>query len=289
MIFLSYTRQDRDKIVDLSAELNRRRIATWWDLGALEAGLPWEESVKKAIQDSSHFLVCVSKALANKPDSFVYKELEFAKAERQNRLGQPKWVVPILLDDTRPPQILVDEIDVSRIHGLSASSIPALADAIAQMINNAPAPVESSQALIERYIPYLGKFDLCGCRFSAYKPSGFFSTTSATYVWTFEFRARELVAELHYWKDYWSGNFRKKPALEQVTGTLIHIDETHSLVDWRYSGGVRRSKVVIEGTPARAKVSVSPMYSEFVAQKTPDYADLTQAWAHNFIIPDYYS
>jgi hypothetical protein len=87
-IFFSYSRKDAEKFaLKLASDLSEAGVNVWMDQLSLEAGLPWDRQIAKALKRCQRFLIILS------PESMesenVMDEVSYAKDEN-------KQVIPIL-------------------------------------------------------------------------------------------------------------------------------------------------------------------------------------------------
>jgi hypothetical protein len=88
MIFISYSRQDKDFVDRLTSDLKQAGFNLWRDTESLEAGtVSWERAIRQAIKDSAAVILVASPtALAS---DYVQGELTISKL--QNRPIYPIW------------------------------------------------------------------------------------------------------------------------------------------------------------------------------------------------------
>jgi hypothetical protein len=101
--FISYCREDLDRVHRLVQSIELRGSQTWMDVSRLEAGDNWRELIKHRISNAGAFVLCVSEAYWNRTDSFVREELKFALSSLKKRHPEETWFFPVLLDHVRIP------------------------------------------------------------------------------------------------------------------------------------------------------------------------------------------
>jgi len=99
--FISYAREDRDVAIRLRNDLARWGAAPWIDIVDLIAGQDWPLAISRALRDSSHFLVLVSRHSVTKR-GYVQKEVREAIALLDLLPPDAIFVVPVRLDDSEP-------------------------------------------------------------------------------------------------------------------------------------------------------------------------------------------
>ena len=94
LTFLSYSREDSKFALKLAKDLRTQQVNIWVDQLDIAAGMRWDQSVEKALEDSECFMIVLS------PDAVgsynVMDELAFALEER-------KKVIPILYRSCKIP------------------------------------------------------------------------------------------------------------------------------------------------------------------------------------------
>ena len=97
-VFISYFRNDRNRIEPALKALRQRGIAFWIDESGLEVGEAWERAITERIQNASAFLVFLSNEYERRPTSYVRRELEIANAWITTQGESVRWLLPVLLD-----------------------------------------------------------------------------------------------------------------------------------------------------------------------------------------------
>lgn len=96
--FVSYVREDREVVDRLARTLRREGVEVWLDRDAIRPGTPWREAIEEAIRGGAYFVACLSRALAAKPGSFMWEELDLAMDRLAHRADARPWFVPLRLD-----------------------------------------------------------------------------------------------------------------------------------------------------------------------------------------------
>ncbi len=65
-VFLSYAREDIDKVRDVYEGLKRRGVNVWFDEKDIVLGKRWKPQIEKAISRSRYFVICISEAALRK-------------------------------------------------------------------------------------------------------------------------------------------------------------------------------------------------------------------------------
>jgi hypothetical protein len=102
-VFLSYAREDFERVKRLSEAFAHAGVDVWFDEQALEPGDEYKEVIRQAIEKCVFFMPCVSKyALRGPIRRFVRFEWTRAIEEADFRPADPPFLQPIILDDTAP-------------------------------------------------------------------------------------------------------------------------------------------------------------------------------------------
>lgn len=96
-VFVSYSRHDEELVKPLAALLGlNAEDAVFLDVEQLKPGMLWEETIVKAIEQCSVFVICW--CCESKKSTFVAKELKLALADRK------KKIVPVLFCSAKLPR-----------------------------------------------------------------------------------------------------------------------------------------------------------------------------------------
>jgi len=134
-LFLSYTRQDEDKVEWLYNKLEEAGYKPWMDTKVILGGENWEIGIKKAIKESVCFLACLSKNSVSKR-GVVQKEIRYAMDVLEGMLDKDIYLIPVRLEECEVPEKLrnIQWVDLYEKNGL-------------------PSLIKSVQAGIERRFP----------------------------------------------------------------------------------------------------------------------------------------
>jgi hypothetical protein len=102
-VFVSYVREDRERVDRLADALRAAGVEVWVDRGALEPGQYWKDAIRKAIGSGAFFLACFSKAVAVRDETYMNEELAIAVEKLRSISRDRAWFIPVLLDDVRIP------------------------------------------------------------------------------------------------------------------------------------------------------------------------------------------
>lgn len=104
-IFLSYAREDRNKVADVYRTLAAEGFAPWMDTEDIELGEEWEPTINRAIRRSDFFLVFLSATSVTKR-GFLRKEINAALEIWKEKLEGDIYLIPLRLEDCPTPESL---------------------------------------------------------------------------------------------------------------------------------------------------------------------------------------
>ena len=106
-IFLSYARENEQKVEKLYRKLYAAGFKPWMDTKDILPGEQWEPRVPQAIRHSDFFLACLSTNSVNKR-GFLQKEIKEALDIWQEMLDSDIYLIPVRLEDCEVPESLRD-------------------------------------------------------------------------------------------------------------------------------------------------------------------------------------
>ena len=105
-LFLSYARQDRDRVLPVYRALVDAGLTPWMDVEDILPGERWETSIQRAIRASDFCLVFLSANSVAKR-GFVQKEIRQALEIWQEMLDSDIYLIPVRLEPCEAPESLV--------------------------------------------------------------------------------------------------------------------------------------------------------------------------------------
>jgi TolB-like protein/Flp pilus assembly protein TadD len=96
-VFLSYSREDKDRVLDLAARLRSAGVSIWIDQGGIDGAALWGETIVNALESAKVLLLMVSPAAVRSHN--VTKEVMLT-SERKGH------ILPVFLEQTSIPQSL---------------------------------------------------------------------------------------------------------------------------------------------------------------------------------------
>jgi hypothetical protein len=106
-IFLSYAREDEEKVKKLYQRLSDAGLKPWMDQEDLLPGESWKLRISQAIRQSDFFLVCLSDNSIDKR-GWIQREIKQALDIWQEMLDSDIYLIPARLEDCEVPERLSD-------------------------------------------------------------------------------------------------------------------------------------------------------------------------------------
>jgi len=99
--FISYAHEDREIASKLYEDLRALGAEPWLDKNDLLGGQDWQETIRRAVRECSHFIALLSSNSVSKR-GFVQKELRQAIATLEEFPPGEIFVIPVRLESTEP-------------------------------------------------------------------------------------------------------------------------------------------------------------------------------------------
>ena len=129
-IFLSYRRDDIERVNLLRQQLESQGINTWQDTKNLRGGDRWDQMIERVIGNQvDYFILVQSHSLKSTRKSVVFRELHMARQCVRDMASSEKFIIPVLLDPDCAQE------DVSEYHHIDLTTetgIGGLIEAIKQ-------------------------------------------------------------------------------------------------------------------------------------------------------------
>jgi hypothetical protein len=106
-IFLSYAREDKERVQNLYQKLSEAGFNPWMDTEDILPGEKWQPSIKKAIRHSAFFVACLSTHSVNKR-GFLQKEIRQALDVWEEKLDSDIYLIPARLESCEVPEKLCE-------------------------------------------------------------------------------------------------------------------------------------------------------------------------------------
>lgn len=127
-IFLSYSRSDMDKALQIRRELEQAGHTVWQDMTAIKGGDEWIKSIEAGVEKSYALITMVSES----SQKSEWVQIEYLHAKRRGKL-----IVPIKVDASEIPTLL---LATNVIHGH-----PDLQAGLRQLLASLPTPSETKE------------------------------------------------------------------------------------------------------------------------------------------------
>ena len=122
-IFVSYVREDADRVDRLVNELEAVGHSVWLDRKRILAGQRWADQIRRAIQSGACFVACFSERSEQKGRSYMREELEIALDEVRLRSRDTAWFIPVKLGRCDIPDAPISARErLSQIHYVDLSA-----------------------------------------------------------------------------------------------------------------------------------------------------------------------
>ena len=107
-VFISYSQDAKAWAGKLSESLERKGVSTWTDFKSIRAGQRWFEEIQRALDDASYFLIVVG------PKNRIgeWQDREWQGALERTWTDPKKRIIPVLVEDAKPPSFLKNWVPV---------------------------------------------------------------------------------------------------------------------------------------------------------------------------------
>lgn len=97
-VFISYFREDKERINPFLEKLRATGIDYWIDTDGIELGEKWSVRITDKIKGAHAFLIFLSNCYLTKRDSFLNEELNIALSHAEIESTAVSWILPIVFD-----------------------------------------------------------------------------------------------------------------------------------------------------------------------------------------------
>jgi hypothetical protein len=144
-IFLSYAREDKDRVLELYKNLNKDGYDAWIDSEKILPGQDWDIEINKAIKASDAIILCLTNISVQK-EGYVQREMKKAIDLAQEKLRSTIFIIPARLDECAVPE------DVSRwqyVDLFSEAGYEKLTSSLRLKANQQKVPISQKAARVE--------------------------------------------------------------------------------------------------------------------------------------------
>ena len=106
-VFISYVREDWEKVVKLRAALEKKGFVVWQDTKRLLPGTHWKAEIREAIESGDFFLACFSDHYWQRHRTYMNEELSVAVEELRLRPRKQAWFIPVVLSACEIPNLAI--------------------------------------------------------------------------------------------------------------------------------------------------------------------------------------
>lgn len=97
-VFISYVKEDEERAQKLFVHLRKEGLNPWIDTDGLRFGARWNDTLEDAItKEVDYFIVLQSRALGDRVESYVHKEVKLALERQELRAG--RFIFPVQIDE----------------------------------------------------------------------------------------------------------------------------------------------------------------------------------------------
>ena len=97
-VFISYVKEDEERAQRLFERLREEGLNPWIDKDGLRFGAQWADTLEDTVsKDVDYFVVLQSRALSDRRESYVYKEVNIALERQSRRAG--RFIFPVQIDE----------------------------------------------------------------------------------------------------------------------------------------------------------------------------------------------
>ncbi len=140
-VFVSYSREDKDKVLELTAKLRAAGVPLWMDVGGIDGATMWGEEIVNALEKAKVLLLMVSESAVRSHN--VAKEVVLA-SERKG------YILPVHLEPTQiPPGFKYPLAGIQHIeyfHGDAAENLKTILRALERAGVEVHAPAQEPSA-----------------------------------------------------------------------------------------------------------------------------------------------
>lgn len=138
IIFLSYAREDAERVKAVYRKLRTQQLNPWLDVADLLPGQEWEKAIVNVIRNARFVIVFLSGQSVSKR-GYVQKEIKEALDMAERMPDGDIYIIPVRLEECAVPERLAkwQWIDIFRPHGFKR---------LVQMLKDNLGPVEAGPA-----------------------------------------------------------------------------------------------------------------------------------------------
>lgn len=106
-VFISYVREDVEKIDEMAATFKNHGVEVWLDREKILPGARWQAAIRRAIHSGAFFIACFSENYVARDITYMNEELTIAIERLRQTSRKRNWFIPVLLTDCEPPDLSI--------------------------------------------------------------------------------------------------------------------------------------------------------------------------------------
>lgn len=111
-VFLSYAKEDKEIVKSTMETLHNYGVITWFDEKDLLPGDDWQDKIETSIEKADYVFIFFSSNSIDR-QGYKNKEIRFALDQKMLKPFNSRYIIPILIDDVKPPR------ELNQIHWIS--------------------------------------------------------------------------------------------------------------------------------------------------------------------------
>jgi adenylate cyclase len=108
-VFLSYASEDATAAMRVCAALRASGVEVWFDQSELRGGDVWDHTIRARIRDCALFIPIISRHTQERLEGYFRREWKLAVNRTHDMAEEKAFLVPIVIDDTKPQEGIVPE------------------------------------------------------------------------------------------------------------------------------------------------------------------------------------
>lgn len=106
-VFLSYAKEDKEIVKFTMETLHNYGVVTWFDEKDLLPGDNWQNKIEESIEIADYVFIFFSSNSIDR-QGYKNKEIRFALEQKTLKPFNSRYIIPILIDNVKPPRELND-------------------------------------------------------------------------------------------------------------------------------------------------------------------------------------
>lgn len=107
LVFISYAREDRQRVIALGKVLRAHGLRTWIDIENIVPGERWEVAIESVLERADFVVICLSGNSVSKR-SFAQREIKRTVRAEEQMLVDDIFLIPVRLESCELPVNLKD-------------------------------------------------------------------------------------------------------------------------------------------------------------------------------------